>query len=128
MKCDIVHKVQTGRENDGVEVVAGDAVPLDAGDAIGEYQGATAAESVYAVLPDGGDLVGVGAVADGVGDDEAVGLAATYRVVASQLAGGGRGDLEAEGLARGDGGIEGGELRRGAELECQSHAHGEQTE
>ncbi len=125
--CAIVHKVQTGRENDGVEVVVVDAVPLDAGDAIGEYQGATAAETAYAVLPDGGDLVGVGAVADGVGDDEAVGLAATYRGVAGQLAGGGRGGLEAEGLARGDGGVEDG-LRRGAELECQSHAHGEQTE
>ena len=127
-KCAIVHKVQTGRENDGIEVVAVDAVPLDAGDAIGEYQGATAEESVYAILPDGGDLVGVGAVADGVGDDEAVGLAATYRVVAGQLAGGGRGDLEAEGLAAGECGVEGGELGGGSQAQRHGHRDGEQTD
>jgi len=121
----IVHKVQTGRENDGVEVVVVDAVPLDAGDAIGEYQGATAEEIAYTITADGGDLVGVGAVADGVGDDEAVGRAATYQEVAGQLAGGGRGDLEFEGLARGDGGVEDA-LRRDPKPQRHGHRDGEQ--
>ena len=71
------------------------------------------------------DGVGVGAVAHGRGDDNPL---ANNVVVAPRAAGGGRGDLEAEGLAAGEGGVEGGELGGGAKPQRHGHRDGKQSD